>query len=599
VDIQTLTKEAILKNMTPEQQQAVLNSVMASVNQSKQVRTQKVAENVDLVMKALKQIEAKMLDRVSTAASKVEKVAASITNGKDGRDGKDGKDGKDGVQGPKGADGRAGRDGKDGKDGVNGLDGVSVVNAFLDFDNSLVIELSNGKQINVGGAISGETADKVRVVANGGGTSQGVLDAIAALQAEIDAISPTLVITDTFVVASQAAMLALSTAEKGDVAVRTDINKTFILKANPYSTLANWQELLTPTDAVQSVNGQTGTVVLTTTDVAEGTNQYFTNARARGALTAGTGISYNSTTGVITNSSPDQTVSITGSGTTSVTGTYPNFTVSSADQYVGTVTSVAALTLGTTGTDVSSTVATGTTTPVITLNIPTASATNRGALSSTDWSTFNGKQAALVSGTNIKTVNSNSLLGSGNISVGTVTSVGGTGTVNGLTLSGTVTGSGNLTLGGTLDLSSPPAIGGTAPSTGAFTTLKVGSSSILGNANADVTLGLAVRNSGASMGYLQTYNGNAGADLKTWRFGGDGSGNLVFETVNDAYSSSTNRMTLDKTGNLTAASFKTTNFTIVESGSSLLIKYGSTTIASISSTGVITSATNIIANGTP
>ena len=57
----------------------------------------------------------------------------------------------------------------------------------------------------------------------------------------------------------------------------------------------------------------------------------------------------------------------------------------------GTVTSVAALTLGTTGTDVSSTVANSTTTPVITLNIPTASASNRGALSSTDWSTFNGK----------------------------------------------------------------------------------------------------------------------------------------------------------------------------------------------------------------
>lgn len=56
---------------------------------------------------------------------------------------------------------------------------------------------------------------------------------------------------------------------------------------------------------------------------------------------------------------------------------------------------------------------------------------------------------------------------------GTVTSVGGTGTVNGLTLTGTVTSSGSLTLGGTLDLSSPPAIGGTAPSTGKFTTLTI------------------------------------------------------------------------------------------------------------------------------
>ena len=57
----------------------------------------------------------------------------------------------------------------------------------------------------------------------------------------------------------------------------------------------------------------------------------------------------------------------------------------------GTVTSVAALTIGSSGTDVTSTVATGTTTPVITLNIPTASANNRGVLSNTDWTTFNNK----------------------------------------------------------------------------------------------------------------------------------------------------------------------------------------------------------------
>lgn len=55
---------------------------------------------------------------------------------------------------------------------------------------------------------------------------------------------------------------------------------------------------------------------------------------------------------------------------------------------------------------------------------------------------------------------------------GTVTSVGGAGSVSGLTLTGTVTSSGSLTLGGSLDLSSPPAIGGTAPAAGAFTTLK-------------------------------------------------------------------------------------------------------------------------------
>jgi hypothetical protein len=124
----------------------------------------------------------------------------------------------------------------------------------------------------------------------------------------------------------------------------------------------------------------------------------------------------------VTNTAPDQTVVLTQAGTTTITGTYPNFTISSADQFNGTVTSVAAITLGTAGTDLSSTVANGSTTPVITLNVPTASATNRGVLSPADWSTFNGKQAALVSGTNIKTINGASILGSGDLVVsGTVT----------------------------------------------------------------------------------------------------------------------------------------------------------------------------------
>lgn len=64
-----------------------------------------------------------------------------------------------------------------------------------------------------------------------------------------------------------------------------------------------WQKV-DNTDSVTSVNGLTGAVVLTTTNVAEGTNQYFTTARARSSVSAGTGISYDSATGVITNSSP-------------------------------------------------------------------------------------------------------------------------------------------------------------------------------------------------------------------------------------------------------------------------------------------------------
>ena len=83
----------------------------------------------------------------------------------------------------------------------------------------------------------------------------------------------------------------------------------------------------------------------------------------------------------------------------------------------GTVTQVNPITLGTTGTNLSSTVANSNTTPTITLQVPDASGSARGALTSDDWTAFNNKQAALVSGSNIKTINNASILGSGNLSV--------------------------------------------------------------------------------------------------------------------------------------------------------------------------------------
>lgn len=62
-----------------------------------------------------------------------------------------------------------------------------------------------------------------------------------------------------------------------------------------------------------------------------------------GNFTDGTGISVTEANDggiTITNTAPDQVVSLTGAGTTTITGTYPNFTVTSDDQYDGTVTSV-------------------------------------------------------------------------------------------------------------------------------------------------------------------------------------------------------------------------------------------------------------------
>ena len=90
---------------------------------------------------------------------------------------------------------------------------------------------------------------------------------------------PALAITTTQVVASQAAMLAL-TAQVGDVAVRTDVNKSFILTATPATTLGNWQELLTPTDAVLSVDGSTGAISLSGTYLNRTSGQLLGNLDA-------------------------------------------------------------------------------------------------------------------------------------------------------------------------------------------------------------------------------------------------------------------------------------------------------------------------------
>jgi hypothetical protein len=199
---------------------------------------------------------------------------------------------------------------------------------------------------------------------------------------------------------------------------------------------------------VTSVFGRTGAVVATSGDyttaqVTESGNLYFTDSRARLALSfvAGSG-AYNSTTGVITiptnnnqitngagyttnvgtvtsvaasggtgisitgspittsgtititNTLPDQTVALTASTGISVTGTYPNFTITNTSPSSGgTVTSVG-LSSATSGVTIGSTPVT--TSGTITLAIATATTSQNGLLSSTDWTTFNNKQNALT-----------------------------------------------------------------------------------------------------------------------------------------------------------------------------------------------------------
>ena len=89
---------------------------------------------------------------------------------------------------------------------------------------------------------------------------------------------PALAITETSTAVSEVAQLVL-TVQEGDVCVRTDENKSYIALNATNATMADWQELLTPTDSVTSVNGNVGVVVLTTTDISEGTNKYYTEAK--------------------------------------------------------------------------------------------------------------------------------------------------------------------------------------------------------------------------------------------------------------------------------------------------------------------------------
>ena len=145
---------------------------------------------------------------------------------------------------------------------------------------------------------------------------------------------------------------------------------------------------------------------------------------------------------------------------------------------------------------------------VNTVPIRQSSASSNGWLSSTDWSTFNGKQSALVSGTNIKTVSGTTLLGSGDL--GTIgTAYGGTGLTGFTSANNAIysTSSSALTAG-TL----PIAAGGTAQTSFTSDRIHYGSFSTSANLTTDgtnLTLGtgnLIIGTSGKGIDFSATAN---------------------------------------------------------------------------------------------
>ena len=339
MDIENLAKELILKNMTPEQQMAVLESVRQSVANAKEVQKKKIGENVDLVVQALKKIEADIRDRFDAVGNTIEKRVLSIkdgrdgANGTDGRDGKDGKSGRDGLKGDKGADGQAGRDGE------NGVDGVSVTNAHIDFDGSLVISLSDGRELNVGEVVSQDIAEKIKVI------STMSTNAAIAVKEEGTTLTngvKSINFVGTGITATTSGDDVTVTVASGSgtvTSVAATAGTGISVTGSPITTSGTLT--ITNTAPDQTVALTSGTGITTS-----GTYPNFTITNSAPdqtvALTAGTGINTSGTypNFTITNSAPDQTVALTQGGTTTITGTYPSFTISSADQFQGPVTSV-------------------------------------------------------------------------------------------------------------------------------------------------------------------------------------------------------------------------------------------------------------------
>jgi hypothetical protein len=152
---------------------AVLTEMQGTLEAMKEHEEEVIDDNVELIIEALRTIEAKVEAKLRIIPEK----------------GEQGIQGQKGEQGDRGLDGAQGRDGKsgiDGKDGLDGKDGISVQDAKIDFDGSLVITLSDGREINVGEVVPVDVAQTIHKIQSGsGGDSQTTLNAIAALQATI------------------------------------------------------------------------------------------------------------------------------------------------------------------------------------------------------------------------------------------------------------------------------------------------------------------------------------------------------------------------------------------------------------------------------
>lgn len=145
----------------------------------------------------------------------------------------------------------------------------NVTKGYVDANLNLKVDKVEGKGLSTNDYdnTAKEAVDSLGTASKcNTGTSEGNVPIINS-EGKIDSsVLPSLAITDTFTAENQEQMINLN-AQKGDICIRTDESKTYILQKEPATEISNWVELATPTDLVQSVNGKTGTVILNYEDV--------------------------------------------------------------------------------------------------------------------------------------------------------------------------------------------------------------------------------------------------------------------------------------------------------------------------------------------
>lgn len=290
MDIGDLERKLGIDGLSADEQMELVGALQKSAQTRLEIANQEtIGKSTEVVIQGLKKIKSDLETRFIQLNATIESKASSLRDGKDGKDGKNGKDGLDGKQGLQGGNGQNGRDGRDGLDGT---DGISVTSARIDFDGSLVIGLSSGAELNVGEVVAPDLAESIKVITNGGGTSQSVLDSIASLQSQITAMAGFVNYEGTWNASTNTPTLASSVGTKGDYYV-VSVTGTTNLNGVTAWTQGDWAifngsawEKVDNTDLVTSVAGRTGAITLTTADVS-GLGTIATQASSNVSITGG------------------------------------------------------------------------------------------------------------------------------------------------------------------------------------------------------------------------------------------------------------------------------------------------------------------------